>query len=230
MSEKISIRKLNDTHAKVYDAIAGFPFYQEHLDQIMAELEPERGKLYLDLGCGTGNLLAAAKKKGISLVGVDLSPEMLKKAKGKERNLVMADLHHLPFKDGCIDGIANVNVFYQLAHPRTFLREVYRVLKPGGKIVISTPKPGKLPPLLRFVPVFTRAFIKNLRLLTKFKKITEYGRIDQKIIDLNPGTFYSREELEGMLGDFEIEEVKKAYGGENWLISARKPTEKTATH
>ncbi len=224
MRKKIfKIRKLNDAHAEVYDTIADFPFYRGHLDQIMTELGPERGKLYLDLGCGTGNLLADAKKRGISFIGVDLSAGMLKRARGKVRDLVIADLHHLPFRDGCIDGIANVNVFYQLTHPRAFLREVYRVLKPGGKIIISNPKPRKLSPLFRFIPVFTKAFTKNPKLMTKIKKMTEYGRIDQKIIDLNPGTFYSREKLEEMMGDFEIRSVKKAYSGQNWLISARKP-------
>jgi ubiquinone/menaquinone biosynthesis C-methylase UbiE len=222
--ERISrIRELNNAHAKVYDTITGFPFYHKHLGQIIAELAPKRGKLYLDLGCGTGNLLAAAKKKGIPLTGVDLSAGMSKKAKGKGKDLVIADLHHLPFRDGCIDGITNVNVFYQLAHPRAFLREVYRVLKPGSKIVISTPKPRKLPPLLRFIPVFIKAFTRNPKLLTKIKKMTEYGRIDQKIIDLNPGTFYNKKELEGMLGDFEVEGIKNGYAGQNWLVSARKP-------
>lgn len=224
MGRKTSqIRKLNDDHAKVYDAIADFPFYREHLDQILAELGLEREKLYLDLGCGTGNLPATVKKAGVSLIGVDLSTGMLKKARRKIKNLVMADLHHLPFADGCIDGIASVNVFYQLEHPRAFLKEAHRILKPGGKVVISTPRPSKTPMFLRFVPEHVKTLIRNPKLLTKIKKMIEYGRIDKQIIDLNPGTFYSREELEAMLGDFEIQSVKKAYGGENWLISTRKP-------
>ncbi|MEA1904960.1 MAG: methyltransferase domain-containing protein, partial [Candidatus Hadarchaeota archaeon] len=131
--------------------------------------------------------------------------------------------HHLPFRDGYIDGIASVNVLYQLDRPKTFLKEVHRVLKPGGRGVISTPRPAKTPMALRFIPEFLKTFIRNPKLLTKIKKMIEYGRIDKQIIDLNPGTFYSREELERMLGGFEIKGVKKAYAGENWLISARKP-------
>ncbi len=224
MRKKISkIRKLDDAHAKVYDAIAGFPFYQEHLDRIIAELEPGKDKLNLDLGCGTGNLLATAKRRNIPLIGVDHSLEMLKRAKEKGNDLVMADLHHLPFRDNCIDGIVNMNVFYQLTRPKTFLKEIHRVLKPGGKVVISTPKPKKLHPILRFIPVFARAFTRNPKLLTKIKQMIEYGRTDQKIIDLNPGTFYSKEKLREMLKDFEIKEIKEAYAGQNWLISARKP-------
>jgi ubiquinone/menaquinone biosynthesis C-methylase UbiE len=218
------IRKLNDAHARVYDAITNFPFYREHLDQIMAELGLERGKLYLDLGCGTGNLLAAAKKAGVPFIGVDLSAGMLKKAKRKGKDLAMADLHRLPFRGGCIDGITNVNVFYQLDRPKTFLKEAHRVLKPGGKVVISTPRPSKTPMVLRFVPELMKTFTRDPKLLTKVKKMTEYGRIDKQIIDLNPSTFYSREELEAMLGDFEIQNIKKAYGGENWLVSVRKPS------
>ena len=90
-------------------------------------------------------------------------------------------------------------------------------------MVISTPRPSKTPMILRFVPEFMKTFTRDPKLLTKVKKMTEYGMIDKQIIDLNPGTFYSREELGGMLEDFEIQNIKKAYGGENWLVSARKP-------
>jgi len=220
------IRKLNDAHARVYDAITNFPFYREHLDQIIAELGPERGKLYLDLGCGTGNLLAAAKKTEASFIGVDFSAGMLKRAKRKGKGLIMADLHHLPLRDCCIDGLTNVNVLYQLDRPKIFLEEAHRVLKPGGKVVISTPRPSKTPMILRFVPEFVKTFIQNPKLLAdigRVKKMAEYGRIDKQIIDLNPGTFYSRGELEGMLGGFEVQGIKKAYAGQNWLVVARKP-------
>ena len=204
MGEKTSrIRKLNDAHARVYDAITNFPFYREHIDQIMAELEPERSKLYLDLGCGTGNLLATAKKLGVSFIGVDLSAGMLKRAKRKGKDLVMADLHHLPFRDSCIDGITNVNVLYQLDRPKIFLEKAHRVLKPGGKVVISNPRPSKTPMILRFVPEFVKTFIQNPKLLVDIGRGKEDGRVRQDRQADNrpqPGTFYNREELEGMLG------------------------------
>lgn len=219
-----SVRKLNDAHAKVYDVVVDFPFYRTHLNQIMKELRPERGRRYLDLGCGTGNFLETTKGTKALFVGVDFSAEMLKRAKRRAKDLVMADLHHLPFRNSCIDGIVNVNVFYQLDRPKVFIKEVHRILKPWGKVIISTPKPAKTP--FRFIPELIKTVIRNPKIFTKLGKleeITDYNKIEQKIIDLNPGSFYEREELEKMLKGFEILNVKKTYEGQNWLVVARKP-------
>lgn len=222
MREKAqTIRKLNDAHARVYDVIANFQFYREHIDQVMAEWGPEKGKLYLDLGCGTGNLMSAVREIGIPLIGVDFSEEMLKRASKKGKNLVMADLQHLPFKDGCIDGIASVNVFYQLSHPEMFLKEIYRVLKPRGKIIISTPRRGASSS--RFDLELIKTALRNPKLLIDVRKFVEYNNIDKKIIGVNPNAFYGREELEEMLKDFEVQSIKNAYKGQNWLVVARKP-------
>jgi len=190
----------------------------------MKELRPERGRRYLDLGCGTGNFLETTKGTKALFVGVDFSAEMLKRAKRRAKDLVMADLHHLPFRNSCIDGIVNVNVFYQLDRPKVFIKEVHRILKPWGKVIISTPKPAKTP--FRFIPELIKTVIRNPKIFTKLGKleeITDYNKIEQKIIDLNPGSFYEREELEKMLKGFEILNVKKTYEGQNWLVVARKP-------
>lgn len=219
-----SVRKLNDAHAKVYDVVIDFPFYQAHLDQILKELIPERGKRYLDLGCGTGNFLKITKGTKALFVGVDFSEEMLERAKRKTKNLVMADVHHLPFKNSCIDGIVNLNVFYELDRPEVFIKEVHRVLKPGGKLIVSTPKPAKTP--FRFIPMLIKTVITSPKIFTKLGKLGEmsdYNKIEQKIIDLKPDSFYQKGELEKMLKSFEIVKIKKTYEGQNWLVVARKP-------
>jgi ubiquinone/menaquinone biosynthesis C-methylase UbiE len=221
-----SVRGLNDDHAKVYDVVVDFPFYRTHLNQILKELRPERGRRYLDLGCGTGNFLGTIKGTKALFVGVDFSAEMLKRAKRKAKNLVMADLHHLPFKNSCIDGIVNLNVFYQLDRPKVFIKEVHRILKPGGKVIISTPKPAKTP--FRFIPMLIKTVITSPKIFTKLGKLGEmsdYNKIEQKIIDLKSDSFYQKGELEKMLKSFEIVNLKKTYEGQNWLVIARKPAE-----
>jgi len=221
-----SVRGLNDDHAKVYDVVVDFPFYRTHLNQILKELRPERGRRYLDLGCGTGNFLGTIKGTKALFVGVDFSAEMLKRAKRKAKNLVMADLHHLPFKNSCIDGVVNLNVFYQLDRPKVFIKEVHRILKSGGKVIISTPKPAKTP--FRFIPMLIKTVITSPKIFTKLGKLGEmsdYNKIEQKIIDLKSDSFYQKGELEKMLKSFEIVNLKKTYEGQNWLVIARKPAE-----
>jgi ubiquinone/menaquinone biosynthesis C-methylase UbiE len=221
-----SVRTLNDDHAKVYDVVVNFPFYRAHLNQILKELKPEKGGRYVDLGCGTGNFLYITKGTKALFVGVDFSAEMLKRAKRKAKNLVMADLHHLPFKNNCIDGVVNLNVFYQLNHPKAFIKEVHRILKPGAKFIISTPKPAKTP--FRFIPMLVKTVITSPKIFTKLGKLGEmsdYNKIEQKIIDLKSDSFYQKGELEKMFKSFEIVNLKKTYEGQNWLVVARKPAE-----
>lgn len=218
--KKATARKLNDVHAMVYDVILNFPFYNNHLNQIITELKPKKNGLYLDLGCGTGNLLGITKTMGFSFIGIDFSVKMLNRAKRDDKELILADLHHLPLKDNCIDGMTNVNVLYQLDNPEIFLKEVYRVLKAGGKIVISTPKRGKSP--FKFIPELLKTVIRNPRILACVIKIMRYNWTNERILRLNPNAFYEREKLAEMLKDFKIEGIKKAYVGQNWLISARK--------
>jgi ubiquinone/menaquinone biosynthesis C-methylase UbiE len=214
------IKKLNDAHAKVYDAVSNFSFYNKHLNQIINELNPKKNRTYLDTGCGTGNLLYNVKGKGSLFIGVDFSKEMLERAKQKTQNLVMADLHHLPFKEDCINGITNVNVLYQLKYPKIFLNEVYRILKPDGKIVISTPGEGAT--LTAFFPTFLKSILVNPKILKNLRELLKYGKINMQIINANPHTFYKKEKLKEMLERFRIQRIRKVYVGQNWLISAYK--------
>ena len=179
----------------------------------------------LDVACGTGDLaILTAGQVGSAgkVTGVDFSEEMLKRARAKGKNLVMADLHHLPFRDGCIDGVASVNVFYQLDLPEVFLREVHRVLKPRGKAVISTPRRGASSLWCNIELIKTA--MRNPKLLIDVGKLVECSMVTKKIIDTNPSAFYDKEELKKLLKDFEVQSIKKAYKGQNWLVIACKPT------
>jgi SAM-dependent methyltransferase len=51
---------------------------------------------------------------------------------------VSADAHHLPFRDGCFDAVVTFNTFEHLADPPRAAREILRVLKPGGRLILHT--------------------------------------------------------------------------------------------
>lgn len=96
-----------------------------------------------DLGCGTGNVLAAMLDKSSTVIGVDGSARMLEVAKrhfddkGKRVSLRIGDLSHLPLRDEEAD-FASLNlVLHHIPSPIEILKEVYRVLKPKGELAIA---------------------------------------------------------------------------------------------
>lgn len=103
----------------------------------------------LDIGTGTGYLaIAAAKKVGSqgSVVGVDLSPEMLKKASSKAEaaelsniQFQLADAEKLSYQDASFDYVLCANTFPWISNKEAVLKSWQRFLKPGGRITVHTP-------------------------------------------------------------------------------------------
>lgn len=95
-------------------------------------------KRVLDVGVGTGFLSIMLAEIGYSVVGVDLSEEMIKRARkkmdarGLKVRLEVGDAEDLPFDDASFDAVVNRAVLWTLPNPKKALIEWKRVLKPGG--------------------------------------------------------------------------------------------------
>ena len=92
------------------------------------------GSSVLDLGCGAG-MLALLKRKGVTLTGVDLSPDCALAAKRNGYDVVMsAQLTHLPFPDASFDYVVSLDVLGHVGFEEkdAVLSEVRRVLRPDG--------------------------------------------------------------------------------------------------
>lgn len=90
------------------------------------------GKILLDIGCGSGFILRNAQPYFRTVVGMDISFEILKKLR-KEGNLVVcADVDHLPFKNESFCAISCFAVLHHLCMYSSLTSEAFRVLKKGG--------------------------------------------------------------------------------------------------
>jgi malonyl-CoA O-methyltransferase len=99
--------------------------------------EHPRTKRALDVGTGTGRYLPLVAPAGMKLtVGLDLSMPMLER-QTTEHPLVCADACSLPFPDASFDVVCSSLMAGDVEHIDTFLREVSRVLAPGGHLVYS---------------------------------------------------------------------------------------------
>lgn len=96
------------------------------------------GKL-LDIGCGTGNFLLEMKNRGYDVCGIDISPQACKIARNKGLKIYNGDLkkHHFPGKS--FDIVTLWHVFEHLYNPSDILKEIGRILKDDGILIIETP-------------------------------------------------------------------------------------------
>ncbi|MFD2765015.1 class I SAM-dependent methyltransferase [Micromonospora eburnea] len=103
------------------------------------------GHRILDAGCGSGPLSAALRAKGAIVTGFDSSPAMIELARqrlGENAALHVADLSQpLPFPDGAFDDVVASLVLHYLRDWAAPLAELRRVLKPGGRLILSVNHP-----------------------------------------------------------------------------------------
>jgi 2-polyprenyl-3-methyl-5-hydroxy-6-metoxy-1,4-benzoquinol methylase len=111
---------------------------------------------HLDFGCGPGTLIHLLPS-GISAVGVDIAASQVSYAEqnyaGPEKQFIQIESSELPFADATFDSISCIEVVehLELKHTRAILAEFIRVLRPGGKLIVTTPNYGSLWPLIEIM-------------------------------------------------------------------------------
>jgi ubiquinone/menaquinone biosynthesis C-methylase UbiE len=112
----------------------------------VTELGLRDGDRVLDAGCGTGRALpplrAAVGPSGV-VVGADLTPAMLEAAVRADRDrdgqLLLADVAALPIRSGSLDAVFGAGLISHLPRPADNLRELARVVRPGGVLALFHP-------------------------------------------------------------------------------------------
>jgi SAM-dependent methyltransferase len=148
------MRNMSDDHthvqeffgARAADWDSRFPDDGPAYAAAVADLELREGDRVLDAGCGTGRALtplrAAVGPSGV-VVGADLTPAMLEAAEraGRDRDgqLLLADVAMLPLRSRSLDAVFAAGLIAHLPNPAENLRELARVVRPGGTLALFHP-------------------------------------------------------------------------------------------
>lgn len=139
----------NDSSKEYYLHYLKHLFPYEHFKELL------QNKDVLEIGCGEGygtNVLSGNVK---SIIGIDVDAKIIEHAKGKyvasNCHFSTYDGRRLPFPDASFDSVVSFQVIEHVQDDAQFVREIYRILRPAGIAVITTPnrkyrlKPGQKP-------------------------------------------------------------------------------------
>lgn len=140
-------RQTYSSAARDYDAAA--PGWGRVIGHSLELLRPQPGDTLLDVGCGPGILAVRAAEQVApdgAVTAVDLSEEMLGLARAKATSAGVADaitfevgdMHRLRFPDGCFDAVACSFAMFFARDVTAVGRELWRVVAPGGRLVVTT--------------------------------------------------------------------------------------------
>ncbi len=115
---------------------------QRFLDDAVEALAPASGERIVDVGFGGGHSLDLIRQRVAPArpAGVEISTVMVGQAQarwGDGVDLHLADVAAMPFQDASVDGLLSVNTVYFWPDPAAALREIRRVLRPGGRLVLG---------------------------------------------------------------------------------------------
>jgi ubiquinone/menaquinone biosynthesis C-methylase UbiE len=131
---------------RAYDRTSGWPIFSVERNIIMGELKKQRPRgLLVDIGCGPGHLAARISRyfPGLCVKGLDINEEMIDIAKRRWPpasfngvDFITGDAQQLPLTESSVDYIVSSLSLHHWTDLKIALREIYRVLKPGGRFLI----------------------------------------------------------------------------------------------
>ncbi|MFC1541690.1 class I SAM-dependent methyltransferase [Candidatus Latescibacterota bacterium] len=121
--------------------------------QVISRMVPQADvRRVLDIGCGNGELSEILVRRGMNVVSTDLGFDSIRRASEKingrlERRpprdasirFVQGDIYRLPYDDSSFDAVVASEILEHLDNPQGAVSEVFRVLRPGGYFIVSTP-------------------------------------------------------------------------------------------
>jgi 2-polyprenyl-3-methyl-5-hydroxy-6-metoxy-1,4-benzoquinol methylase len=105
---------------------------------------PASGESLLDVGCGGGDFIASMRELGWKVSGVETDPIAAERARGRQLDVHQGDLESAAFDATSFDAITLAHVIEHVHEPKRLLMECRRILKPNGKLAITTPNSSSL--------------------------------------------------------------------------------------
>lgn len=236
-------------YGKIYPHLESGRPYKKLLQSISRYINIKEDDVWLDVGCGAGSLIQLLwqKSKGLikMIIAFDFSPTMIlhtKRRLAKLKPLIPSDKlkllqldlsSKLPFEDEQFNGIvSNLVITYINKHEHHLgkdaligiLRELYRVLKPGGTLVWSTPKKG-----VNFLYVFLGSIFNILNpfhaeRLYYGPLILRHARYIEKKAKLGLYNFLSKTEIIEILEQIEYNniDINTSFAGQALVIKSQK--------
>lgn len=98
-----------------------------------------KGEMVLDVGPGAGWLSSLLSRQGAKVCGLDVSAEQWGRSREEKGQFVVGDALDLPFKDNCLHGVVLSEVLEHLKDPNRAVKEGFRTLRFGGRLLASVP-------------------------------------------------------------------------------------------
>ena len=139
-----SFKRFNEWSKKYDKSVLQRLVFRRSHDMFMENIvKDKRAFKILDIGCGTGEFALKLKEKrqDVYFAGVDISTEMISVAKKKFNSdgrveFHVSDAEHIPYGDNTFDYITCSHSFHHYPNKRKVIREMFRVLKDDGKVMI----------------------------------------------------------------------------------------------
>ena len=142
------------------------------LQTLLRLLAPLPRGRYLDVGCGSGNYTQALWERGVAITGIDISEEMLSKARPKNSKISwrQGDAKKLQFQDASFDGAICTFATHHMGEFEQAFKEVYRVLKAGNFVILTaTPEQMQHYWLHHYFPAMMQHSGRQMSSLTRIK-------------------------------------------------------------
>lgn len=225
-----------------YDFLCNVGSYRQNLEDVVRACGPRGGMRVLDAGSGTGNLSLILKSMGAEVVSLDFSGEALARHRAKDPNAqqIQASLEvPLALSEESCDAVCCASVLFALSKAgcKLALGEFYRVLRKGGRLIVTVAAPEKRARGLFGMHVrncISRhgrwgGFVRGMRDIPSITRIVYYNALLQKLPDWKGYHRFQESELHEFLSmaGFEGVKVERTYGGCFFLVEAQKPAAKS---